>query len=175
MGLLQRDLLFSLDAQLFEERGMSDQVEALKARKDTIDEASLWRTFRALVNTRPPLPAAESFLREQDQLLQSMIAQAGVTTVDDTIAAPHDPAIRLWRGDITTLAADGIVNAANSQMLGCWQPGHHCIDNAIHTFAACSCASNARASWKSKDAKSRRGRRKSRPHTTCPRDSSCTP
>lgn len=31
--------------------------------------------------------------------------------------------------------ADAIVNAANSQMLGCWVPGHHCIDNAIHTFA----------------------------------------
>lgn len=43
--------------------------------------------------------------------------------------------LRLWRGDITTLAADAITNAANSQMLGCWVPGHHCIDNAIHTFA----------------------------------------
>ena len=27
------------------------------------------------------------------------------------------------------------MNAANSQMLGCWAPGHYCIDNAIHTFA----------------------------------------
>lgn len=43
--------------------------------------------------------------------------------------------IYLWRGDITRLAADCIVNAANSQMLGCFVPGHHCIDNAIHTFA----------------------------------------
>ena len=47
----------------------------------------------------------------------------------------EDPRLRLWRGDITLLAADAIVNAANSQMLGCWVPGHHCIDNAIHTFA----------------------------------------
>ncbi|MFC2706570.1 MAG: protein-ADP-ribose hydrolase, partial [Olsenella profusa] len=36
---------------------------------------------------------------------------------------------------ITCLAADAIVNAANTQMLGCWVPGHHCIDNAIHTYA----------------------------------------
>ena len=43
--------------------------------------------------------------------------------------------MRLWRGDITTLGVDAIVNAANSQMLGCFVPGHHCIDNAIHTFA----------------------------------------
>lgn len=41
----------------------------------------------------------------------------------------------LWRGDITTLAVDAIVNAANSQMLGCWVPGHHCIDNAINTYS----------------------------------------
>ena len=37
--------------------------------------------------------------------------------------------------DITTLAADAIVNAANSQMLGCFVPCHGCIDNAIHTYA----------------------------------------
>ena len=43
--------------------------------------------------------------------------------------------MRLWRGDITTLGVDAIVNAANSQMLGCFVPGHHCIDNAVHTFA----------------------------------------
>ena len=47
-------------------------------------------------------------------------------------------------GDITRLKIDAIVNAANSSLTGCWQPGHHCIDNAIHTFAGiqlrCECA-----------------------------------
>ena len=33
----------------------------------------------------------------------------------------------------TTVVA--IVNAANSQMLGCFVPMHTCIDNCIHTFA----------------------------------------
>jgi O-acetyl-ADP-ribose deacetylase (regulator of RNase III) len=55
--------------------------------------------------------------------------------VGEAEPSPADGRLRLWRGDITTLAADAIVNAANSQMLGCWVPGHHCIDNAIHTFA----------------------------------------
>ena len=41
----------------------------------------------------------------------------------------------LWRGDITTLRCDAIVNAANSALLGCFCPNHGCIDNAIHTFA----------------------------------------
>ena len=30
---------------------------------------------------------------------------------------------------------DAIVNAANSQMLGCFIPMHMCIDNQIHTYA----------------------------------------
>lgn len=33
------------------------------------------------------------------------------------------------------MRCDAIVNAANSQMLGCFCPCHGCIDNAIHTFA----------------------------------------
>lgn len=36
-----------------------------------------------------------------------------------------------------------IVNAANSQMLGCFLPLHACIDNAIHSTAGiqlrCAC------------------------------------
>jgi len=41
----------------------------------------------------------------------------------------------LWQGDITTLRVDAIVNAANSALLGCFQPLHRCIDNAIHASA----------------------------------------
>ena len=95
----------------------------------------LWNAFRAYVNTRPPEPADDAFLEAQDELLRGMIADAGIATIDDATIAPLDERIALWRGDITTLAVDAIVNAANSQMLGCWVPGHYCIDNAIHTFA----------------------------------------
>lgn len=41
----------------------------------------------------------------------------------------------LWRGDITTLQCDAIVNAANKRLLGCFRPFHRCIDNAIHSAA----------------------------------------
>lgn len=101
----------------------------------TRDVDELWTLFRALVNTRQPWPASESFLAMQDELLQGIIAESGIHTVDEATPSPADPRLLLWRGDITTLAADAIVNAANSQMLGCWVPGHHCIDNAIHTYA----------------------------------------
>lgn len=41
----------------------------------------------------------------------------------------------IWVGDITTLGVDAIVNAANTELLGCRQPNHACIDNAIHSAA----------------------------------------
>lgn len=43
--------------------------------------------------------------------------------------------ISIWKGDITTLEIDAIVNAANEQMLGCFTPQHPCIDNIIHLKA----------------------------------------
>lgn len=43
--------------------------------------------------------------------------------------------IQLFNGDITTIQSDAIVNAANEKLLGCFVPGHHCIDNAIHMSA----------------------------------------
>ena len=95
----------------------------------------LWLAFRALVNVREPWPADHDLLAAQDELLQGLIAEVGITAVGATAASPLDPRLRLWRGDITTLAADAIVNAANDGMTGCWAPLHYCIDNAIHTFA----------------------------------------
>ena len=124
-----RELLLRLIPLLAQERGMRMKLDA------EAPVADLFATFRALVNTRPAMPADEELLALQDELLQGMIADKGVATVDDAEASPLDPRLRLWRGDITTFAADAVVNAANSQMLGCWVPGHSCIDNAIHTFA----------------------------------------
>ena len=65
--------------------------------------------------------------------MQEETRKKGVTALSDL--EPVQKGIYLWRGDITTLQCDGIVNAANSQMLGCFCPNHGCIDNAIHTFA----------------------------------------
>ena len=125
----KRSLLLELIPLLCEERGLRFELDS----ESPTDE--LFATFRALVNTREPLPAGDALLAAQDELLGGMIANVGVTHVADIDPTPTDPRLRLWRGDITTLATDAIVNAANSQMLGCWVPGHHCIDNAIHTFA----------------------------------------
>jgi O-acetyl-ADP-ribose deacetylase (regulator of RNase III) len=95
----------------------------------------LFAEFRALVNTRPPAEADPDLLQAQDRLLTGMVANRGIADISNTEPSPHDGRLSLWRGDITAFRADAIVNAANSQMLGCWVPGHKCIDNAIHTFA----------------------------------------
>lgn len=92
-----------------------------------------WRLFRSLVNVREPKPAGRTFLELQDSLLKNMIAEKGITEIPSLI--PLQKNIYLWQGDITTLQVDGIVNAANSGMTGCYCPCHGCIDNAIHTFA----------------------------------------
>lgn len=91
------------------------------------------RLLRSLWNIRMPLPVSEEFLAVQDAYLREETARKGITHWKDTERADGD--IYLWRGDITTLECDAIVNAANSQMLGCFIPCHGCIDNAIHTFA----------------------------------------
>ena len=85
------------------------------------------------MNIRPPAPVSQDFLNVQDAYLQERLVERGITRVD--ALKPERPGLYLWQGDITTLAADAIVNAANRQMLGCFVPCHGCIDNAIHTYA----------------------------------------
>ena len=91
------------------------------------------RLLRSLMNVRSPIPASAEFLAVQDAYLQERLSERGVTRLMDL--KPAQPGLYLWQGDITTLAVDAIVNAANSQMLGCFVPCHGCIDNAIHTYA----------------------------------------
>ena len=91
------------------------------------------RLLRGLLNVRPPKPVSAEFLEIQDAYLQERLKERGVQSAADLI--PLQPGLFVWQGDITTLAADAIVNAANSQMLGCFVPCHGCIDNAIHTYA----------------------------------------
>ena len=89
--------------------------------------------LRSLFNIRMPLPAAEELFTIQDAYLREETHQKGITIAEHL--QPMQPELYLWRGDITSLKCDGIVNAANSRMLGCFCPNHGCIDNAVHTFA----------------------------------------
>ena len=89
--------------------------------------------LRSLMNIRMPAPMDTDTLKIQDEYLSRRLVEKGIVTLDH-IPVNADK-ISIWQGDITLLQVDAIVNAANSQMLGCFVPMHTCIDNCIHTFA----------------------------------------
>ena len=100
--------------------------------------------FRALCNVRWPRPVSEEFLRLQDEELQSQLQEKGIVELSQLStlnfittlnSKPSTLNYSIWQGDITRIKVDAIVNAANSQMLGCFHPLHGCIDNAIHSAA----------------------------------------
>ncbi|MGS0934580.1 MULTISPECIES: protein-ADP-ribose hydrolase [Bacillus] len=100
--------------------------------------------LRALLNIRSPKQLNDQFLKKMDYLLQTELMEKGIVNVEDLESVstlfPNNPYFQsdkfiLWQGDITQLKTDVIVNAANNQMLGCFQPLHACIDNAIHSAA----------------------------------------
>lgn len=88
--------------------------------------------FRALCNVRPPAPVSAELLSLQNEYLTERKNERGITDVEKLT---YSGDISLFKGDITTLNADAIVNAANSAMLGCFHPLHNCIDNVIHSAA----------------------------------------
>ena len=88
--------------------------------------------YRALVNVRQANPISEDFLKVEDEYLQEELQKQNITNVNDIKA---ENGIALWQGDITKLKIEAIVNAGNSQGLGCFLPNHNCIDNQINTFA----------------------------------------
>lgn len=91
------------------------------------------RLLRSLMNIRMPKDMDENIIKIQDEYLAARAEEKGIISLSDIPVMKG--CISIWQGDITRLAVDAVVNAANSQMLGCLIPLHACIDNCIHTFA----------------------------------------
>ena len=106
------------------------------------EQLHLLKQLLCIRSPQPPLP--EDLLNDIDSILTHRRRQR-ILTRGSSIPAratlyrdgKHSVQLKLWQGDITTFADDvtAIANAANSQMLGCFQPPHKCIDNVIHSFA----------------------------------------
>lgn len=116
----------------------NESAHSLRIPENSSEQKAL---LRALMNVRCARPVPQDVLNVQDAYLQARVKERGITSLEDitqqAMKAPlnTNQHIYLWQGDITTLEVGGIVNAANNEMLGCFVPGHHCIDNCIHTYA----------------------------------------
>ena len=105
--------------------------ESLEVEGKTVEELkTLWRGF---VNVRQPKGSPAEYVTFENEYLQEYHAPR-VQTLADCLSTPNDQ-IKLYYGNLCELKVDAIVNAANSEMLGCFIPNHRCIDNAIHTFS----------------------------------------
>jgi len=129
-----------LDALVEAFKEDSGEYRALQTPADTEGKR---RLLRSLMNIRMPRAMGADILRLQDEYLTERNREKGIVTLAEIPAIaesigstrPFADTLSLWQGDISCLTVDAIVNAANSRMLGCFQPCHSCIDNCIHTFA----------------------------------------
>lgn len=119
-----------------QDQRLSYLVEAFKADSGEYrdlptpsDSEGKRRVLRSLMNIRMPGDLPEDVREVQDEYLTARAEEKGIVSLAE-IPEIGD-GLSLWQGDITRLAVDAIVNAANAQMLGCFVPMHTCIDNPI--------------------------------------------
>ncbi|MDE6845629.1 MAG: protein-ADP-ribose hydrolase [Lachnospiraceae bacterium] len=119
----------------------SKEYKQLETEGYSLEEKK--NAIRSLMNIRMPREIPGELVELQDEYLQEERKTKGIVKLEDiptikeafSSKSSYADKISLWQGDITRLEAGAIVNAANSQMLGCFVPCHRCIDNAIHSAA----------------------------------------
>lgn len=71
-----------------------------------------WSIFRALLNITMPINLSNEFYEKQDKVLKEELSKKDII---DCSSFPNG--ISLYKGDITLIKADAIVNACNSKMI----------------------------------------------------------
>jgi O-acetyl-ADP-ribose deacetylase (regulator of RNase III) len=96
------------------------------------------RIFLEYVLTSYVKPIPYFITNKIDQILQWELSRKQLILPQFIPRLPMNPFISLCQCDLTLIYADCIVNIfdpSDSTGLGCWKPGHKCIDNLIHTRA----------------------------------------
>lgn len=96
------------------------------------------KLYKALCNIREPKEISQAYIEIENEYLQEELKKKEVVVIDDIkhltdvdSNIKNKDKLYLWQGDITRLKIDAIVNPANSQGLGCFNPSHVCLDNII--------------------------------------------
>ena len=134
-------------AEILLEKLKADSVEYKELETEEYSLEEKKRAIRSLMNIRMPGELSDELTNLQDAYLQEekkakgIVKLADIPTIKEAFGSnsAHADRISLWQGDITRLEVGAIVNAANSQMLGCFVPCHRCIDNAIPFSITQSC------------------------------------
>lgn len=133
---LNKNSLDELLSMLIEEPSGMALLGSMNLKNGNYSQRDL---IRALLTVRPSGKVSDNMVALVDSMLQDEIKDKNITKHKDlpNIESnyPASKYISVWDGDITTLEIDAIVNAANSQMEGCFVPFHNCIDNVIHNAA----------------------------------------
>lgn len=133
LELYSEGFMTQSERQIFLIKELISEKNEYKNIQIPSDDAQQKILLRSLMNIREAKNADKKFLEIQNEYLQNELMQKGITDINTLL--PVKKNIYLWKGDITTLKCDAIVNAANSAMTGCYEPCHSCIDNCIHTFS----------------------------------------
>lgn len=123
------------EKRIFLIRELLAELPQYRAMEIPENEDEQKRLLRSLMNIRAPRPIRSEFLKVQDEYLSEEVEEKGIVDADSLPVSPENRRLVLWRGDITTLKADAIVNAANCALRGCFVPCHSCVDNIIHSVS----------------------------------------
>ncbi|TPX12673.1 uncharacterized protein E0L32_000850 [Thyridium curvatum] len=147
MGV-SRSLKAALQHLIKESKALQKHQQQRRYYLESLDEfptstqLQLLRQLLCLRSPEPPLP--DRICENLQSIYAFLHSHRFLTHVDSLQPVKSVTSLKkqtqtnliLWQGDITTLTGvAAITNAANSQMLGCFQPSHRCIDNVIHSWA----------------------------------------
>lgn len=90
--------------------------------------------LKTLMTISIPASLSQEYYEREAEYIEEKNHGKKIIDIDD-ISDQIGNQMYVHLGDITAIKADAIVNVGNEKLLGCFVPGHQCIDNTIHMAA----------------------------------------